>query len=229
MSLLITLTLDGYLEIMMPCMAIAGDDMHPRTAANPSAFVFFFAYINICVFAIMQLMIGIIFYHYAKVKSTREGKDHLDLQQRQWLTLSAFVFQAQPPITLQEPNNMIRQACFRIAISDWFEHAVTVTVLLNVIMMGASWHPPNQSWIRIQVRSLNSAEYFCALGGQKERRSHIQGQCQLLMNSINRSMLLLCCAGNLECRVQRALCSRGCHQNDIFWSTDVPEASLESL
>lgn len=153
MSLLITLTLDGYLEIMMPCMAIAGDDLQPQVAANPAAFIFFFAYINICVFAIMQLMIGIIFYHYAKVKSTREGKDHLNLQQRQWLTLSALVFQAQPPTLLQEPVNMFRLACFHISTSRWMEPIVTVTVLMNVLIMMASWHPPNPTWIRFQVRT----------------------------------------------------------------------------
>jgi hypothetical protein len=156
-SLLITLTLDGYLDIMMPCMAIAGHDMQPRTAANPAAFIFFFAYINICVFAIMQLMIGIIFHHYAKVKRTREGKDHLDLRQRQWLTLSTAVFHAQPPITLQEPRQLFRRMCFRVATSEWLDHAVTAIVLLNVAMMGASWHPPSSSWMHIQVRSGNPA------------------------------------------------------------------------
>lgn len=170
MSLLITLTLDGYLEIMMPCMAITGDDMQPRTAAHPAAFAFFFAYINICVFAIMQLMIGIIFYHYAKVKSTREGKDHLDLQQRQWLTLSSLVFQTQPPITLQEPDNYFRNLCFRVATSDRFEHAVTAAVLVNVAIMAVSWHPPNQSWIQIQVRCEHCSGH-CVLGYQPAKRT----------------------------------------------------------
>jgi hypothetical protein len=156
-SLLITLTLDGYLEIMMPCMAIAGDDMQPRSAANPSAFAFFFAYINICVFAIMQLMIGIIFYHYAKVKRSREGKDHLNLQQRQWLTLSSLVFKAHTPISLQEPINIFRRACFRVAASNGLDYLVTATVLLNVVLIGASWYPPNQSWVSTQVRSEHSA------------------------------------------------------------------------
>jgi hypothetical protein len=72
MSLLITITLDGYLQIMFPCMAIVGEDLQPRTAANPAAFFFFFAYINVCVFAVMQMMIGIVFYHYSKVRATHQ-------------------------------------------------------------------------------------------------------------------------------------------------------------
>ena len=68
MSLLITLTLDGYLFIMFPCMAIVGEGKQPRTAANPQAFFYFFAYISVCVFAIMQMLIGIVFYHYSRVR-----------------------------------------------------------------------------------------------------------------------------------------------------------------
>jgi hypothetical protein len=151
MSLLIVLTLDGWLKIMMSCMAITGADLQPKTAANPAAFFFFFAYINICVFAVMQLMIGIIFHHYANVKRVREGKDRLDLSQRQWLTISTMVFNTKPPLVLRKPRQLIRSACFRIATSNWLENVFTSIVVLNVVFMALTWYPPNARWVAVQV------------------------------------------------------------------------------
>lgn len=151
-SLLITLTLDGYLEIMFPCMAITGPDLQPRTAANPAAFFFFFAYIVVCVFAIMQLMIGIIFYYYTKVKRGREGKAELNLEQRQWLTMANLVFEAPPPPILHPPRNALRAACYHLMSRVWVEQVISVVVLLNVIVMAASWYPPAPAWAAVQER-----------------------------------------------------------------------------
>lgn len=155
-SLLITLTLDGYLEIMLPCMAITGPDLQPRTAANPSAFFFFFAYIIVCVFAIMQLMIGIIFYHYTKVKRGREGKAELDLEQRQWLTMCNLVFETSPPPVLRPPRNSVRHACYTLMSRVWVDQVISVVVFLNVLIMAVSWYPPSPAWVTAQ-ESINLA------------------------------------------------------------------------
>lgn len=90
-SLFICLTLDGYLSIMYPAMSTTEKGLQPIPNNNPAAFFYFFTYIVVCVFAMMQMFIGIVFYQYTKMRKQREGSWQLDIQQRQWLEISALV------------------------------------------------------------------------------------------------------------------------------------------
>lgn len=195
-SLLITLTLDGYLEIMFPCMGITGPDLQPRTAANPAAFFFFFAYITVCVFAIMQLMIGIIFYYYTKVKRSREGKADLNLEQRQWLTMSNLVLDASPPPVLRPPRNRLRRACYRLMSHIWVDQVISVVVLLNVIIMAASWYPPTPAWATTQ-EALNTG-FSCFYAVEVAVKMTAFGPRAYLTSMWNRFDLLLVCIGILD-------------------------------
>ena len=91
-----------------------------------------------------------------QVKAQREGKDKLNMKQRQWLTISKLAYTAKLPPSVQPPKSFIRRIAFRIFSSTAVDNVVSVVILLNICILAASWHPPNPGWFAIQ-ETLNLA------------------------------------------------------------------------
>ena len=120
-SMFVFLTLDSYVPIMYSGMSTTAKDVQPRREANRLAFLFFFSFVLVCVFAMMQMFIGIVFYHYTKQRQKSDGTAGLNSKQRQWLELSSLVCsrlddahwctQTERPLLMQHPTSLPLPRC----------------------------------------------------------------------------------------------------------------------
>lgn len=68
LTLFITVTQDGYNNILMDAMSITEKDRQPRHMANPGAFFYFMAFIMVCAFCLLNLYVGVVFYQFSRIR-----------------------------------------------------------------------------------------------------------------------------------------------------------------
>jgi hypothetical protein len=85
-----------------------------------------------------------------QVKRKREGKEQLNIKQRQWLILSKPVHTTQMPPAVQEPKNQIRLVCYKLFSRIWMDNLMLAVIILNVLVLAISWDPPNPRWEKVQ-------------------------------------------------------------------------------
>ena len=68
LTLFITVTQDGYNNILVDAMSVTEKDRQPRPMANPGAFFYFMAFIMVCAFCLLNLYVGVVFYQFSRIR-----------------------------------------------------------------------------------------------------------------------------------------------------------------
>lgn len=83
LSLFVTVTLDGYNDILVNAMAITEKGQRPKQGNYSIGFFYFMAFILVCAFCLLNLYIGVVFYQFSRIKLlSQTGSAFLTLEQQ---------------------------------------------------------------------------------------------------------------------------------------------------
>lgn len=68
LSLFITVTQDGYNDIMFNAMGITDKGRQPVPQGNFGGFFFFMFFIMMCAFCLLNLYVGVVFYQFSRIR-----------------------------------------------------------------------------------------------------------------------------------------------------------------
>ena len=143
--LFIGATGDGWEEHMFAGMDSQGPGVtEQRNDFSPMA-VYFVMWLVIGSFTMMNLFVGSVVDNFTKIKAEEEGSATMTQEQRQWVrTMQEASTRKQdmqsdalPPTP---PSNPTRRACFALVNSTTFDMGMTLTILVNVLLMTVDYH-----------------------------------------------------------------------------------------
>ncbi|PSC71712.1 voltage-gated ion channel superfamily isoform A [Micractinium conductrix] len=177
LTLFITSTLDGYTPTMYMTMATrASPGMQPVPGSNPAAFLFWFAFITLCSFFVLNLYIGVVFFQFQRLKLLSEtGSAVLTATQTGHVEMLRAVFRLKPLDVAPLPEARLRRWCHHLAYSKWFDHAMLAGIILNIVLTATTFYNQPDGFTRAQelantvFSSLVIAELLIRLTAQGPR------------------------------------------------------------
>ncbi|KXZ47565.1 hypothetical protein GPECTOR_34g724 [Gonium pectorale] len=138
----ITATLNGYTEIMVNAMSSPVEkDFQPRQFQQPGAFFWFFGFIVVVAFTLINLYVGVIFSQFSKIRMLSEtGSAFLTSEQNEWAELTKMVFRLKPPDKAQLPTGRLRRSVHHMAHSRSFEYFILAIIAINAGFLAATWY-----------------------------------------------------------------------------------------
>lgn len=143
LTLFITSTLDGYTPTMYMSMATsrATEGQQPQPGSNPAAFLFWFAFITLCSFFVLNLYIGVVFFQYGRLKSLSEtGSTLLTASQTGHVEMLRAVFRLKPLDVAPMPESRLRRSFFLLAYNPWFDRFMLCTIILNILLTATTFY-----------------------------------------------------------------------------------------
>ncbi|KAL4420689.1 hypothetical protein ABPG75_010345 [Micractinium tetrahymenae] len=143
LTLFITSTLDGYTPTMYMSMATsrATQGQQPQPGSNPAAFLFWFAFITLCSFFVLNLYIGVVFFQYQRLKSLSEtGSTLLTAGQTGHVEMLRAVFRLKPLDVAPMPEGRLRRWLYLLAYNPWFDRFMVCTIVLNILLTATTFY-----------------------------------------------------------------------------------------
>ncbi|GIL78272.1 hypothetical protein Vretifemale_7701, partial [Volvox reticuliferus] len=148
----ITATLNGYTEIMINAMSAPNEPGHqPRQFQNPGAFFWFFGFIVVCAFTLLNLYVGVIFSQFSKIRMLSEtGSAFLTSDQNEWAELTKMVFRLKPPDKAQLPTGRFRRFVHALVHAKSFDIFILTIIIINVGFLAATWYNEPASYTHMK-------------------------------------------------------------------------------
>ncbi|GLI63280.1 hypothetical protein VaNZ11_006186 [Volvox africanus] len=161
----ITATLNGYTEIMINAMSAPNEPGHqPRQFLNPGAFFWFFGFIVVCAFTLLNLYVGVIFSQFSKIRMLSEtGSAFLTSDQNEWAELTKMVFRLKPPDKAQLPTGRVRRFMYALVHAKSFDIFILTIIIINVGFLAATWYNEPASYTHMKnVANIVFMSFFAA-------------------------------------------------------------------
>ncbi|KAF0692597.1 Aste57867_16338 [Aphanomyces stellatus] len=124
-------TMEGWVAVALACIDAVGEDMQPIVNHNPLVMVYWWLFMIICAFFVTNLFIGVLCDSFQ-----RETYGSLVTEEQiQWIKLQNKVLAMSPQRHFACPTNVVRAACFRIVTFAYFEHGITLVIVVNTTCM----------------------------------------------------------------------------------------------
>ncbi|GIL57898.1 hypothetical protein Vafri_13128 [Volvox africanus] len=166
----ITATLNGYTEIMINAMSAPNEPGHqPRQFQNPGAFFWFFGFIVVCAFTLLNLYVGVIFSQFSKIRMLSEtGSAFLTSDQNEWAELTKMVFRLKPPDKAQLPTGRVRRFLYALVHAKSFDIFILTIIIINVGFLAATWYNEPASYTDMKnVANIVFMSFFAAEAAAK--------------------------------------------------------------
>jgi hypothetical protein len=147
MTLFVTVTLDGYSDVMKLGMSVRGKDLQPLQGANAGGFLYFAIFIMVCSFCLLNLYVGVVFYQFSRIRLlSHAGSAFLTNGQQEWCELSKMVFRLRPLDKVIVPPGDMRKWCHFFVLNPKFDNFMTFVIVLNVGFMSVEHFGMNQAF-----------------------------------------------------------------------------------
>eukprot|EP01049_Picozoa_sp_SAG25_P004878 SAG25_NODE_318_length_9953_cov_9.168561_9_plen_756_part_00 len=157
-TLFVVSTREGWLNIMWNGMDVTEIGYEPIVGHQHANALFFVSFIVVGYYFCLNILLGVIFDHFSKVKAEQGGGPIFQTkQQREWSDATTFILRMKLPYTMPRPPQTagcIRVYCFRLATSDYCDYFIIVCILANVGLMMTQSYGQHSSWTIF----LNTAE-----------------------------------------------------------------------
>ncbi|RHZ31300.1 hypothetical protein DYB37_010542, partial [Aphanomyces astaci] len=120
-------TMEGWTSVAIACIDAVGENMQPIANHNPAMMFYWWLYIIICAFFITNLFIGVLCDSFQRESYGSMVTD----EQVRWIKLQKKVLAMSPLRSFPRPKNVVRAVCHRIATFNYFEHFITLVILVN--------------------------------------------------------------------------------------------------
>ncbi|GMH39581.1 hypothetical protein BSKO_07479 [Bryopsis sp. KO-2023] len=139
LSLFVTVTQDGYNDLMFDAMAVTDKGLQPKPQGNPGGFFFFMAFIMLCAFCLLNLYVGVVFYQFSRIRLlSQTGSAFLTDHQQEWSELTKMVFRLKPISKAPVPKPTVQRQFYHIVSHKVFDYLITIVIMLNVAVMAAT-------------------------------------------------------------------------------------------
>ncbi|RHY17551.1 hypothetical protein DYB32_010499 [Aphanomyces invadans] len=124
-------TMEGWTSTCLAAIDAVGENMQPIENYNPMIMLYWWLYMIICAFFITNLFIGVLCDSF-----TREtyGSMVTD-EQIEWIKLQNKVLALSPLRVHPRPKMKVRLWCYKVATWMYFEHFITIVILVNTVAM----------------------------------------------------------------------------------------------
>ena len=124
-------TLEGWTAVALACIDAVGPDMQPIINHQVWVMAFWWVFIIVCCFFVTNLFIAVLCDAFM-----RENYGTLITEeQMQWIKLQRQVLAMRPHIIPPTPPDLWRRVCYDIVQYPYFEHVITICILLNMLAM----------------------------------------------------------------------------------------------
>jgi hypothetical protein len=151
-TLFVLSTLEGWPNIVVSALD-AGDNetSGPHYNNYPYMWFYFMAFIFVSSFFLIDLMIGIIFFHYGEELEKSISSDTIAAtpDQVKWILTQKLIFSAKSNFKiLKYPKSKIRRFFFIIMTSRIYELVMFVAILMNIVILGMDYHGMSETYER---------------------------------------------------------------------------------
>lgn len=137
-------SLEGWPLVMYRAVDISGEDQAPQRDNNQPFALYFVAFIIVGNFLVNNLFVGVVISSFTSMKERLLGHASLSESQKVWLEINHMLLFVElrahhkPPQGSSWWARMIRTPLFRLATNVWFDLAISMLIILNIIVM-AMW------------------------------------------------------------------------------------------
>jgi len=172
MTLFDVSTTEGWMEVMASTTDINQLGVSPLP--NQAVFHCIYACVQIIIgnFVLLNLIIGVVIANYTKIKNNEEGiTPFLTPEQHEWKEMQRVINHLKPRTRVKGPENRFRNWCFHLATNPWFEYFMTISIVLNVLVMTFKTHDESDCmvaavfWINFSFAVIFVFEAFVKLVG----------------------------------------------------------------
>ena len=89
---------------------------------------------------ILNLFVGVVIDNFNKIKEKEMGNFFLTHRQKLWLDIQKLFLSQNLKVKLFPPQNQIRLTCYYIVTNLYFEYFITVSIILNTIVMALRYY-----------------------------------------------------------------------------------------
>jgi hypothetical protein len=139
-------TTEGWVDVLLAGVDSRGIDMQPLPNANPAMALFFMIFILVGSFFFLNAFVGVTIDNFSRSK---EGTNLATKEQKEWIQLTDAVLNTKPLKRPRQPRSATRRKAFQIVQSGWFEPFIMGCILLNAIVMAASFYGMPVAWSNI--------------------------------------------------------------------------------
>lgn len=151
MTLFEVATLDLWTIVLYETADIRGVGWSPQRNANEGAVAFFIAFLVAGAFFIINLFVSVVVDNFRKIKRKLQvggtSSAFMTAAQLQWVDMQRLVTRMRPAPLKMPPKSPIRQAAFRLVVSDTFEQVIMALIMLNVVIMAMTHRDMEDGWI----------------------------------------------------------------------------------
>ena len=132
---------------MIQAMDCTSLDEQPLFNANIFMSLFFVAFVILCVFFILNMVIGVSISMFNRMKQAGGKSALLTDSQQEWLTVQRMMATTRPKTKYKVPANTLRRWAFRLVISNAFDNFMIAVILANVFTMFLTHQGQSQAWV----------------------------------------------------------------------------------
>ncbi len=143
-------TYENWPDIMMGPVDAVGVGLAPARDHNPYVALFFIAYIAIISFFGLGLFVGVIGDSFEAAQQQATGSALLTEAQRLWIDTQAMMLRSMPHVIVPEPKGRVRAALYRFCTHRYFDSAIVLAIVVNIVIIALEHHGQGPEWDRLQ-------------------------------------------------------------------------------
>nr|XP_039270948.1 sodium channel protein type 4 subunit alpha B-like [Styela clava] len=146
-------TFEGWIEIMADASDTVNVDEQPYREANKYSYVFFFCFVLIGSFFILNLIVGVIIESFQKLRKQTESSSAVEAflteSQKNFYKTMRTMLNRKPKKTIPPPENPTQQKIFKLVTHSKFEVAVFSVIVLNMITLAMEHYQMSKTWTTV--------------------------------------------------------------------------------
>lgn len=146
LSFLEITTGEGWIEGLHSAINSVGVDLNPKNWSDPAMVIYFYCFLLIGNIFIKNLFMGVVIDNFRQMKEELGGFLLLNEMQRDWVEMQIFMQRKKLKRVIPEPENLIRQYCFKLTNDPRFENFILFIIVLNTIVLGLKFQGQSTSF-----------------------------------------------------------------------------------
>ena len=133
-------TLENWVTIMHAGMDATRPGVPPAKNAAPQNALYFVFFIIVGSFVVLNLFVGVVIDTFQRISDETMGGAFMDARQRDWVSANQIMLQLRPHKLKAAPRARVRHTAYLVVESAYFEAAVSVTILANLVTMTLTFY-----------------------------------------------------------------------------------------
>ena len=156
-------TLENWVPIMHAGMDATRPGLPPQRDASPQNALYFVLFIIVGSFVVLNLFVGVVIDTFQRISDETMGGAFMDSRQRAWVSANQIMLQLRPHKRKARPDSSLRRAAYAVVESAYFDGAIMLVILLNIVAMTLTYYgEPQQHTNTLAALNLCFSAIFAA-------------------------------------------------------------------